>query len=161
MTQKTTLAFYVGRGEWRDRVIRFATRSAFSHVELLEPYEGHRKRVMKAISSSPRDGGVRIKEIAFKPHHWSFIDLEPWCDPWAWDKARQLVGQPYDWTAIALTYAVPLRRQSPGAWICSELVGKAIGLTAPGALSPGDLWSRVMDMNRAWRASQAARTPPS
>lgn len=82
MTQTLTLAFYVSRGNWVDRAIRHATGSAYSHVELLAPYEGRRTKTMRAISSSPRDGGVRVKEITFHPARWSFVDLHPWHRAW-------------------------------------------------------------------------------
>lgn len=147
------LAFYRGQGRVTDRVIRAATRSVYSHVELTTSAPERRRL---SISSSGRDGGVRLKEIEFNPERWTFIGLRPWYAPDAWARAAEHIGKPYDWTAIALTWAVPLRRQSTRAWFCSELCASALGMRAPELLSPRDLYDRARDMNAAWAAGRMA-----
>ena len=52
-----------------DAAVRWWTRGAYSHVELVFS-DG------MAASSSTRDGGVRFKRIDFKPEHWDFIELK-------------------------------------------------------------------------------------
>lgn len=146
-----TLAFYVGRGNVGDRAIRMATRSPFSHVEMLAPYFNPRKRVMLAISASPRDGGVREKMIDFHPARWTFMELRPWYAAHAYDRALTQVGQGYDWTAIAFTFALALGRQSPNRRTCSELVAAALGFDCDAAAtSPGSLYHQCSRLNAAY-----------
>lgn len=154
------LAFYVGHGRYDDRIVRSITRSAFSHVELLAPFEGHRPRAARAISSSGRDGGVRIKTIDFHPARWTIIPLEPWHASAPWLRAKQALGAPYDWAAIAFTFALPLRWQRKEAWFCSELVAAALGLRRPHLISPGDLHDRVLELNAAYRRGRDRNAPP-
>ena len=63
------LAFYKGREDFYDRLISWWTRGPYSHVELVinETY---------CMTSSPKDGGVRMKHIDFHPDHWDFVELE-------------------------------------------------------------------------------------
>ena len=49
------LAFYKGKGNWVDLIIRVFTNSPYSHVEIVLNKDWY--------SSSPRDGGVRVKQI--------------------------------------------------------------------------------------------------
>lgn len=145
-----TLAFYVGRGNWVDRAIRHATGAAYSHVELLAPYEGRRTKTMRAISSSPRDGGVRVKEMTFHPARWSFVDLHPWHRAWPFERAAQHLGARYDWRAIAFTHALGLGGQNPRRFTCSELIASALGLWHPQRITPGDLYDQIFIANQAY-----------
>ena len=49
------LAFYKAKGDWVDLLIRVFTNSKYSHVEIVH--------IKDWYSSSPRDGGVRVKQI--------------------------------------------------------------------------------------------------
>lgn len=144
----SSLAAYRGAGRWDDRLVRFRTRSEYSHVELLQGDAGYGKHL--AISSSGRDGGVRIKRIDFHPDRWDIMPLEGWCRPDAWDRASRHLGAPYDWSGILGTFALPVLRQSDRAWWCSELLAYAVGLSHPWVQSPGTLFSQVLDLNHAF-----------
>lgn len=147
---KYYLAFYKGTGRWDDRLIRFFTRSAYSHVELLLAGDhDHQKRPVAAISASGRDGGVRRKEIDFRSGRWDVVPVLGWAHDDAWNFAFSKLGDGYDWLAIALTFVLPLRLQSKNRWFCSELCAHAVGLTGQG-VAPGDLLDRVKDMNAAF-----------
>lgn len=63
-----TLAFYKGEGLAFNRIIRWWTKSIYSHTELV--IEG------QSYSASERKGekGARVKLIAFNPEHWDFVD---------------------------------------------------------------------------------------
>lgn len=146
-----TLAFYVGRGNLFDRVIRWATRSNVSHVEILtvlpEIVDGG-GFVATVLGSSSRDGGVREVEIEWHPENWQVIEV-PWAPADALQKARSEIGAGYDWVGILLSQMLALRRGSRERWYCSELVIHLIG--PPGAqLSPGELRDLLL-----WSASKA------
>jgi len=161
------LAFYRGRGRLDDRVIRAVTRSPFSHVELTVcPGRGPADVAQPALSASGRDGGVRRKTIAFAPDRWELLPLLPWvpADPWApsnpWTRAAAEIGAAYDYRGILLTFAVPLRRQHPDRWFCSELCAHALGLPDPHTYAPGDLYHWVRALNAAWRRGRAKAQGP-
>jgi hypothetical protein len=146
------LAFYRGRGRWDDCVIRAVTRSPFAHVELTEwpGRDGPGDAPRPSLSASGRDGGVRLKQIAFKGDRWTFVQPMPWAPADAWHRAAAEIGAGYDYRGILMTFAVPLRRQHPDRWFCSELCAHALGLPDPHTYAPGDLYHWVRALNAAW-----------
>lgn len=150
------LAFYKGHGRLTDRLIRWASQSPFSHVELV--LEGHAcENTLNAISASGRDGGVRVKAIAFHPDRWVFVPV-PWADRQSANaRAMATVGAGYDWTALFLAQVLHLRRTRQDLWFCSELVAHALGLPQPQTLSPGDLYLWVRAMNDLHAQSTCAK----
>lgn len=156
------LAFYKAQGRFLDRVIRWVTRSAFSHCEILQgrPYQTDRAFEARAWSSSGRDGGVREKSITFKPGHWEFVTI-PWAGPAAIDRVIAEIGNPYDYAGLLASQALNLRRHRQDQWFCSEICAYALELSAPQELSPGGLYCRVLEMNRAYLAGWTrAGEPP-
>ena len=151
-----TLAFYKGKGNWLDRLIRWATRSPFSHVELIStshplrdengiPVEG------RCLSASARDGGVRAAYIRFKPGNWQFVDC-PWVVVDPAEIIRLEVGHKYDYIGIVMSQILSLGRHSKKKWFCSEIVGHALSIHEAHRLSPADLFHRVNEMNGAYES---------
>lgn len=163
MKQAVKLAFYHHGGTALDRLIRAATRSEFSHVELvadLGPTYPCASFTLPAISSSNRDGGVREKHITFNLDQWTFLEVEGWAPHGAWSRAMNELGRPYDHLGILMNFTVPLRRHLRGSWFCSELCGYALGLPESHTLSPGDLFLRVEELNAAYRLGRDASDRP-
>ena len=137
-----TLAFYRGRGDLLDRVIRWVTRSPYSHVEIIAltgtaTTDGHPQA--EAISASYRDGGVRQRRIDLAPDHWDLVAV-PWANPTrVWAAALVEAGAGYDYAGLILSQLLHLRRGNGHRWFCSELVAYALDLPRPSAYSPGDL----------------------
>ena len=140
----TIFALYRAPGDWRDALIRRATRSPYSHAEMLSARLVDGRAL--CISASKRDGNrVRVKEIAIKPGHWDFVALS-WLDPGrAWGRAAAHIDAPYD-TLGALLTVTPWARPSVGLWFCSELLGHAAGLSDPHLLTPGRLAVRLIGL---------------
>lgn len=149
MSSQACLAFYKAKGRWADKLIRWSTRSLYSHVEFLEngPPRAEDDFVAVATSSSGRDGGVRRKEITFKSDHWDFVDV-PWAPASAVASLMAEMDDPYDYKGILFSQILNLRRQNRRAWFCSELCAHAIELQMPQRFSPGDLLMTVQDMNK-------------
>lgn len=148
-----TLAFYRGSGTTTDRVIRWVTRSPFSHVEMLErppTWHGSGAWQGRAWSASSRDGGVRGKTIVFEQVRWAFLAV-PWAPEGALDVVRAEVGKPYDFAGLIGSQLFNLRRQADGRWFCSELCAHALGFAAPQELSPGGLFWRVQEMTAVYQ----------
>ena len=114
------LAFYKGEGDIFDKLIRLWTRSPYSHVEMVFGDLWY--------SSSPRDGGVRLKLIDPSPEHWDFVDLD--VIPKKREEMRKFLisqlGKKYDWTGILLSQILPLDAQDPNRWFCSEICTAAL-----------------------------------
>ena len=116
------IAFYKGKGNWADTLIRLWTRSPYSHCELVID-DGDE---LLWISSSPRDGKVRIlQNPSMNPNNWDYITI-----PNTVFADNQLIvklvspqlGKKYDWLGIFFTQFLPLNIQDPNKWFCSEIV---------------------------------------
>ncbi|MEM9795153.1 MAG: hypothetical protein AAF919_01600 [Pseudomonadota bacterium] len=157
------VAFYRGRGTMADRIVRYATRSPFSHCELIRTEEIPRRGdTVTCISASNRDNGVRIKDITLEPHKWDIYAV-PWAPPDTWDRAAAQLGAPYELWAMVLSQLFNFRRHKRGHWFCSELIAHALGLNMPHAKSPGDLLRAIDDHVDTWQlalaTAEAAATP--
>ncbi|SFJ29627.1 hypothetical protein [Jannaschia pohangensis] len=144
------VAFYRGHGTMADKVVRYATRSPFSHCELI--LSDKRPRIgdtVRCISASARDNGVRIKDITLKHGKWKIYAV-PWAPPETWDRAEALVGKPYELWAMILSQLVNFRRHARNQWYCSEMIAHSLGLSMPHAKSPGDLLRSIHDHCQTW-----------
>lgn len=123
------IAFYIADGEWTDQLIRCWTNSFTSHVEIVFD-DGW------WFSSSPRDGGVRMKEIQIdptvEPKHWLFFEV-PQLSPVkeaairAWAEKISQDGIEYDMCAIILKFGLHLPVwDNPWKWICTEALLRAL-----------------------------------
>lgn len=155
------LAFYKGKGNWIDWCIRFATRSEYSHVELVITHEFKEKDRHFCVSSSARDGGVRHKAIKMKPDHWDIIELH-------WEPKNKGItpiderGKKYDYRGILLSQFFNLGRHSEERWFCSEFCAAYLGLPDPQTYSPGSLFKTIDLMNVAfWNGQRAGKPEPS
>lgn len=125
------LALYKAPGTLFDKLIRVATRSAYSHCEIV--IDG------ACYSSSVRDGGVRRAFINVDSGHWDVIDIPG-------DPARVLDwfsrndGARYDWLGLARC-VIPFFPHAANRWFCSEACGAALGLDAS-RISPQNLFER-------------------
>ena len=124
------LALYKGRGQIGNALIRWWTRSPYSHCEIVIGDMGY--------TSSLMDGGVRAKRIQFAPEHWDFVEL-----PWAHElkvKAffAQTDSEPYGWPDLVLRQVLNRGGDSPG-YFCSEWCAAALGLPNPQTFNPGTL----------------------
>ena len=128
---KTYLAFYKGKGNWMDKLIRLFTRGQYSHVELAI-YKGDWR--FDCYSSSPRDGGVREKTMALNPMNWDFIpvDIE---QAKIVDFYYETRGMKYDFLG-AIGLVIPFLHQDKKKWFCSEWCANVLGLEKPSQYSP-------------------------
>ena len=144
------LAFYKGKGNWLDTLIRWYTRSKYSHVEMV--IDG------MWYSASLYESRVRRKVIASDDNKWDFVDVECEYEQKYAMKAfldRQL-GKSYDYMGVVLSQVLPLEVEDPKKWFCSELCARALqniekigrGKTASW-YSPGRLYDVINNGDRA------------
>jgi hypothetical protein len=123
-----------------NRLVRWWTRSQYSHVELVFA-SGH------AASSSYMDGGVRFKVIDFDPDLWDFVDLPAELErsAWAWFAAHE--GQGYDLLGN-LHFVLSAVGDDKRKWFCSEAVAAALGMPAPERFDPGTIHAALSFLNQ-------------
>lgn len=123
-----------------NRLVRWWTKSEFSHVELVTSAGG-------AWSASFADGGVRHKVIDFDPKNWVLVDLPPALEPAAvaWFDAHR--GARYDLLGN-LQFVISPFPHSRERWFCSEAVAAALGIPDPWRFAPGTLASALTLLTR-------------
>lgn len=133
------LALYKGQGDWFNALIRWWTRSPYSHCELV--ING------TCYSSSIRDGGVRGKAMALPSDKWDVIEL-PWADDTAvtdWFIAHE--RDRYGWLDLLTGQLLGMQRDHRGVF-CSEACAKALGMRSATRMSPQGLLDACLDINK-------------
>ncbi|CTQ33534.1 hypothetical protein [Jannaschia rubra] len=154
--QRHFVAFYRGRGTLADRIVQYATRSPFSHCELIRAATPPRLgEVATCLSASGRDGGVRIKDIELTPDKWCIYEVT-WAPRGTWERAEARLGEPYELWSMVLSQLFNFRRQARGRWFCSELVAHALRLDMPHFYAPGDLLRAIRDHTDTWNDARAS-----
>lgn len=125
------LALYKGKGLIGNALIRWWTRSPYSHCELV--VDG------VAYSSSLMDGGVRSKVIDFKPEHWDMVELPTSLHQRVLDYYESTNGQRYSWLDLIRSQIFNSNADEDGASFCSEWCAAALGLPNPATYSPQTL----------------------
>lgn len=127
------LAMYKARGNWVDKIIRLFTGKPYSHCEVVIKTG---LSVYQCYSSSPRDGGVRVKTMRLPTDKWDLIPVHTDSD--IVDFFQRTGGKKYDFIG-AIGCVLPLR-QKPSRYYCSEWCHEAIfGEPPKKALSPNKL----------------------
>ena len=147
---KIKLAFYKGKGTIVDKLIRFRTTSAYSHCELIiDDF---------MYSSSPRDGGVRKRDLPASLNDGVTWDIVEYACA---DKESILKffdstnGKKYDWLGVLLGQVLYLDIQNKDAWFCSEWCATALGFDRAWSLSPEGLYYLITTINKVLLESSA------
>lgn len=126
---KIYLAFYKGRGKtWRERLIDWAirtfTKGQYSHCEIAikrSEFLGHYhlNEWFECYSASPRDGGVRRKNINVADREkWDLVPIEGVLESQIQLYFQLTQGKKYDWYgAIGLVLGM---KQNKERFFCSE-----------------------------------------
>ena len=131
------LAFYKGTRKGLQgvysRLTRWVDSGPYSHCELIFS-DG------SSASASFIDGGVRFKQIEYKPEHWDIINLQGFDE----DKARQWFedheGEKYDLLGN-LRFIFFFVKPSLNRWFCSEAIAEALDFAESWRLGPNGLAS--------------------
>ena len=131
---KAKLAFYKGKGDITDKLIRWWTKSPYSHVELVVDGWWY--------STSPRDLRVRAKRIVPKKDHWDFVEVEV-DEDWLYEVFAKTRGAKYDWLGIFFTQIVDLNIHSKSRYFCVEWCAFINKIPKPHRYNPGTLYNYV------------------
>lgn len=126
------IAFYRGKGNCMDGMIRFWDNGPYSHVELVFS-NGY------FASASYQDGKrVRKRRIAYNPDNWDFIELPAYLEEKAWAYFLSTEGLPYDLWGQIRFFIMPLEGDETAFW-CSEWCAAALGMDEPFRYGPNSL----------------------
>ena len=127
---KAKIALYKGKGDITDKLIRWWTKSKYSHVEIVMGQTW--------TSISPITMRLKSRIINANNDRWDFIDVE--IDKQNFDNIiSKFYGCKYDWTGIFLSQFLPLGIQNPSRLFCSEFVAMVMKLDVPSSYSPEDI----------------------
>jgi len=142
-----SIAFYKGKGDWTDKLIRWWTKSPYSHVELVigDPKDGD------WISTSPRTMRLEKRHINYKPENWDVIQInEEICDLNVYRVQKLYIKYKlvsYDWFGIFFSQIIPLNKDNKNKLFCSEWVMTCLLVKDPNKYSPGDVYQYCKDKN--------------
>lgn len=125
------VALYKGKGLIGNALVRWWTRSPYSHCEL----------VVDGIwySSSLMDGGVRGKVITYNPDHWDLITLPEELAPRVLAYYELTKGYRYSWLDLIRSQLFNFTADEAGASFCSDWCAAALGIPNPTLYSPATL----------------------
>ncbi len=124
-------AFYIGSGNYFDKIIRWRTSSDVSHVELI--VDG------TMFSSSPRDGGVRLKVPPTYMKNWRIVDIPNVTNASIYEFFDQTRGASYDWLGAIAGAGAAVDIQAKNKWFCSEWCAHALGFENGWRFTPASL----------------------
>ena len=140
------VAFYKGRGDLFNKIVRWWTKSPYSHAELILP-DGVTWIRIGPFSSSKLSA---IKKEKWEPQNWDFVTLKVTEEQVATIKEffERTKGCRYDWWGMILSHFLPFRIKQRGKWYCSEWIAHALRV------------SRVIDW-RVARIFERAKISPA
>lgn len=131
---KAKIAFYKAKGDWVDLLVRVWTISPWEYGEIVLGKNWY--------SSSPRDGGVRAKQIIDNCNSWDFIEVDI-DEERLYQKYREYRGNGYDFKGIFLSNILLLGWHSKDKMTCSEFVADVLEYSEPSKYSPGSLYKKL------------------
>ncbi len=125
------IAFYKGKGNWKNKIIRWWTKSPYSHAELVLP------NGVTWVSISPLLTGKVSARSVYQVENlkdWDFLSFElSWREPVRNYQLAQLHGFiaetdgcKYDWKGMILSQMLPYLIKHRDRWYCSEWIGHAL-----------------------------------
>lgn len=140
MTTVYLASYKATRPGWHglvNRVIRFFTRSQYSHSEICvgDPFAGP----VYCLSSVGTEGGVRMKRMQLNPDKWDVIALPGVDEVRLWSFLSDNAGRKYDLIGCVRTVLPFVGREHPHKWFCSEVCAHVIGHKEAWRMHPGVL----------------------
>lgn len=121
---KIRVAFFKGKGDWKNAVVRWWTGSMYSHADLVLP-DG-----ITWVGISPFIKSVVAKRISLghDPAEWDFIDIQISEEQYSaiMDFCQETCGQRYDWVGMLCSQFLPFKIKHKRRWYCSEWIAYAL-----------------------------------
>ena len=118
------IAFYKGKGNFLNSIVRWWTGSTYSHAELVLP-DGITWLGISPFLKSKVDAR---KKLLLNPGDWDFIRIQ------ITEEQLQIIlefledtkGQGYDWIGMLLSQFLPCKIKHKKRWYCSEWIAYAL-----------------------------------
>lgn len=130
---------YKGKGKIGNALIRWWTKSPYSHCEIVA--DG------VCYSSSLMDNGVRAKVIDLDDGNWELIEIEWASAKEVHDYYSQTCSRPYGWLDLVMRQILRLPILDDAGEFCSEWCANALGLPDARDHSPASLARLVRKIN--------------
>ena len=153
------IAFYKGKGDFLNGVVRWWTKSAYSHAELVLP-DGYTWIGISPFLKSKVDKRIKIE---LNPHEWDFVTIGVSEEQISiiMEFFEDTRGQGYDWIGMLASQFLPFRIKHRNRWYCSEWIAYALTLanvikwektTVFGYrdLTPGMLYNILLEKASIW-----------
>ena len=121
---KISIAFYKGKGNILNKIVRVWTKSRYSHAELILDDE------KTWISISPKLGSKIANTVPLLVDHtqWDIIELQ--VDEGQYQTILEFydetAGCGYDWIGMLCSQFLPFRIKARNRWYCSEWIAYAL-----------------------------------
>ena len=128
MTAKIKVAFYKAKGNWLNSIIRWWTKSKYSHAELVLPNNVTWIGISPFLTSTVESR----YNLDYKLKNWDFIELELTEEQHSTiiDFFNETRGCRYDWVGMLVSQALPnYFVKCVSKWYCSEWIIYALRLT--------------------------------
>ena len=124
---KVKVAFYKGKGSWKNRVIRWWTKSKYSHAELIMPDNFTWISISPLLTSKVQS---RIN-TDFNPEIWELVSIEVSAEQGQVinDFFEETKGCKYDWIGMILSQFLPCKIKHRHRWYCSEWIAYALRIS--------------------------------
>ena len=133
------LALYKGEGNWVNGVIRWKTKSIYSHCELVVDNWMY--------SSTVHDGGVRGKLVYTPPSDWDIIPITFTNGENILAYYSETKGNPYGWKDLVQGQIFNRPTADDKGDFCSEWCAKALGIPDAQGIDPAKLGRLILWAN--------------
>lgn len=133
------VAFYVGKGDINDWIVRLLTNSKISHCELVRLRDDGQ---YDCYSSSARDKGVRLKVMDLPSDKWELVPVQIVNERETIGRFNFAINRKYDYKGV-LRFALPFLSSGADKWFCSELVAYMLKYPSPHSYTPKDLYESL------------------
>ena len=127
MSARIRVAFYKAKGNWLNNIIRWWTKSRYSHAELVLPNNVTWIGISPFLSSKVES---RF-HLDCDYRNWDFVDLELTNKQHATilDFFEETKGCKYDWFGMLLSQFLPFHIKRKNKWYCSEWIAYALRIS--------------------------------
>ena len=124
---KIKIAFYKGEGNFINQIVRWWTKSIYSHAELVLPDN------VTWIGISPflKSKVASRKKLLVPYGEWDFVEIEVTREQLdiVMEFFEYTEGQGYDWVGMLLSQFLPCKIKHKKRWYCSEWIAYALRIS--------------------------------
>ena len=135
---RARIGFYKGSDSWYEKLVRWWTKSPYTHAELVMP-DGRTWISIRPHETDIPSQILKKEKTAYRTELWDFIDLEitPEQREVILEFYEETKGCKYDWVGMIISHLSSFKVKRKGRWYCSEWI--AYALRTAGVISWKDI----------------------